>query len=197
MRIIKPTRNLLLLLPCAVLSACASNYAVPAGKSSAKVVFDLATGSTHATSRTFTVSAFDAFPSCKGSPYGMKLAVVLFSKNQELIGPVDVVAGEPLAFGVRYGDSVFGGNRDCSYVTAFTPEPGGLYVVSFRTRDEVSSCELTVQQQAPVAAGPIEISRPARSCFGSVADMWGDPLANGQGGGLAMKIHVTTQPPAK
>jgi hypothetical protein len=197
MRTKTPTRCLLLLLPCTVLSACASNYTVPSGKPSAKVVFDLATESTDATSRSFTVSAFDAFPSCNGSPYGRKLGLVLLSKNQELIGPLDVVAGEPLAFGVRYGDSVFGGNRDCSYVASFTPEPSGLYVVSFRTRGEVSSCGLTVQQQAPAAAGPVGISRPARSCFNSVADLWGDPPANGQAGGLVMKLHIDTQPPVK
>lgn len=190
--------GLLLLLPCtAVLSGCVSQYAVPDGKPKAKVVFDLATESTHATSRSFAVSAFEDFASCKASPYGIKLALLLFSKDQELIGPVDVVAGEPLTFGVRYGESVFGGNRDCSYVAAFTPEPNELYVVSFRSRGEVASCGVTVQRQASAATRPIEVSAPARSCFGTVADLRGDPLANGQAGGVDITIHVNTLPPVK
>lgn len=191
-------RYLLLLLPCtAVLSACVSNYAVPGGKAKAQVVFDLASESTYATSRSFRVSAFDDVTSCKASPYGMKFALLLLSKNQELVGPVDVVAGEPLAFGVQYSESVFGGNRDCSYVAAFTPESSGLYVVSFRSRGEVSSCGVSVQQQAPAATQPMEISAPARSCFGTVADMLGDPLANGQAGGLKYELRINTVPAKK
>jgi hypothetical protein len=187
----------LLLLCAAALCACAPHYTIPDRKPKAQVVFDLATESTHATGRNFVVSAFADFASCKASPYGRNLALKVFAADQELFGPLDVVAGEPLAFGVQYAESVFGGNRDCSYVAAFVPEPGALYVVSFRSRGEVASCDVTVQQQNPAPARRVQISAPERSCFGSVARPFGDPLGNGQAGARDMNITFTTTPPAK
>jgi hypothetical protein len=188
---------LLPLLACtAVLSGCVSYYAVPAGKPKAQVVFDLATESTGATGRFYLISAFDDLASCKASPYGSSLARMVFTEAQELTAPIDVVAGEPLAFGVRYSQSIFGGNRDCSFVGTFTPEPSGLYVVSFRTLGEVSSCGMRVQQQAAAATHPIEIHAPERTCFGSVANKWNSPpLANGQAGAVNMNVNIV--PPVK
>jgi hypothetical protein len=146
-----------------LLSGCQTAYMLPTGIPTANISFDVSTDSTGTTGLFYSVLNFGGVD-CHPSEYGEKITGKSFAGEHETFGPFNILAEAPFTFAVKYTDSRFAQNRECSYTASFTPREGRNYLATFKTIGNVSSCNMTIGESHQQKYETIEFISPELTC---------------------------------
>jgi hypothetical protein len=167
-----------------MLSGCQIAYIAPNGKPAANLTFIVKNDSTKTTGRHIVILKH-ANVECKADKQGSRLGAKLFAGSKEVFGPVKVLAGEPFAFSISYGESRFAQNRDCAVTASFTPHAEHSYLINFSSVDNVGSCNLEIEDSSQGIPLKVEHLSPEYSCVSSFAGK----VKNGQPGRLNWTVQ--------